>query len=135
MHWNTWVGGSDPNWGEGVELGCRTWYHVKAHHNGHNLSIETETLSSFVLEQDAVQILLGGPSPNLGEGVELGGRVWYPLKVLHIRYNLFVGTEMLSLSVCEPITIQILPGWDRPPIWPRGRTRALRVVPRETPPY
>ena len=34
----------------------------------------------------------------------------YPVKVLHIRYNLFAGTKMLSLSVFEPIAIQILHG-------------------------
>ena len=43
-------------------------------------------------------------------GVELGGRVWYPVKLLHISYNLFAGTEMLSLSVYEPIAIQMLQG-------------------------
>ena len=48
--------------------------------------------------------------PDLGEGVELGDRVWYPMKLLHISYNLFAGTEMLSLSVYEPIAIQILLG-------------------------
>ena len=40
--------------------------------------------------------------------------MWYPVKLLHISYNLFAGTEMLSLSVYEPIAIQILHG-DRPP--------------------
>ena len=34
--------------------------------------------------------------------------MWHPVKVLHIRYNLFAGTETLSLSVYEPIAIQIL---------------------------
>jgi len=36
--------------------------------------------------------------------------VWYRMKVLRIRYNLYAGTEPLSLSVYEPITIQILLG-------------------------
>ena len=40
--------GASPNLGEGVELGGRVWYPVKAHHNGRTLSIETDTLSSFV---------------------------------------------------------------------------------------
>ena len=52
--------------------------------------------------------------PDLGEGVELEGRVWYPVKLLHISYNLFTGTEMLSLSVYEPIAIQILLGGGEP---------------------
>ena len=32
----------------------------------------------------------------------------YPAKVSRIRYNLFAGTEMISLSVYEPIAVQIL---------------------------
>ena len=53
---------------------------------------------------------MGGDVPQCGRGVELGGRVWYPVKLLHISYNLFSGTEMLSLFVYEPIAIQILHG-------------------------
>ena len=46
---------------------------MKAHHNGHTLSFETVTLSCFVYEQDALQVLgLGEATPNLGDGVELG---------------------------------------------------------------
>ena len=49
--------------------------------------------------------------PKLGGGrVELGGRAWYNVKFLSIMYNLFAGTETLSLSVYEPIAIQILLG-------------------------
>ena len=66
--------------------------------------------------------------------MELGGRVYYPMKLLHISYNLFAGTEMQSLTVYELIAIQILLG-GRPPIWPRGQARGSGVVPRETPPY
>ena len=80
----------------------------------YNLFAGTKTLSISVYEPIAMQILLGEPSPNLGEGVELDCRVWYPLKVLHIMYNLFAGTEMLSLSVYEPIAIQILLGGPSP---------------------
>ena len=57
----------------------------------------------------------------------LGGRVWYSVKLLHISYNLFAGTEMLSLSVYEPIAIQILHGGDRPPIWGEGVELGGRV--------
>jgi len=62
--------------------------------------------------------------PDFGEGVELGGRVWYPMKLLHISSNVFAGTEMLSLSVYEPIAIQLLLGGGPPPIWSLGRARA-----------
>ena len=72
-------------------------------------------LSISVFEPIAIHISLGGASPNLGEGVELGGRVWYPVKLLHIRYNLFAGTKTVFLSVYEPIAMQILLG-DRPRI-------------------
>ena len=34
--------------------------------------------------------------------------MWYHVKLLHISYNLFAGTEMLFLSVYEPFAIQIL---------------------------
>ena len=57
-------------------------------------------------------MLLGEESQN-GEWIELGSQVRYPVKLLHIRYNLFAGTEMLSVSVYEPIAIQILIGWER----------------------
>ena len=53
---------------------------------------------------------------KLEEGVELTSRVWYPKKVIRIRHNLFAGTETLSLSVYEPIAIQILHGGPSP-IW------------------
>ena len=40
------------------------------------------------------------------------------MKLLHISYNSFAATEMLSLSVYEPIAIQML--LEGPsPIWPR----------------
>ena len=74
-------------------------------------------------------------TPRFGGRGGARGRVWYPLKLLHISYNLFAGTYMLSLSVYESIAIQILLWGDRPPMWPRGRARGLGVVPRETPPY
>ena len=67
-------------------------------------------LSLSVYEPIAIQILFGGPSLSLKEEVEIGGRVWYPVKLLHIRYNFFAGTEMLSLFVYEPIAIQVLWG-------------------------
>ena len=42
--------------------------------------------------------------------MELGGRVWYPMKLLHISHNLFAETEMLSLSVYETIAIKFYLG-------------------------
>ena len=59
----------------------------------------------------------------------------YPLKLLHISYNLFAETEMLYLSVYEPIAMQILLGGTVPPIWGRGRVRGSGVIPLESPPY
>ena len=87
----------------------------------------------------------------------------YPMKLLHIRYNLFAGTEMLSLFVYESIAKEMLMGnrgtprkspivgkicfrlrvnrkrnfaWgNRPPIWGGGRARGSGVAPRESPPY
>jgi len=48
-------------------------------------------------------------------GVELGGESnVLPLKVICSSYNLFAGTETLSLSVYKPIAIQILLGGPSP---------------------
>ena len=44
--------------------------------------------------------------------------VLVPVKVLHIRHNVFAGTETISLPVYEPIAIRVLWGWrDHPPYW------------------
>ena len=52
-------------------------------------------------------------TPIFGEGVELGGRVWYPMKLLHISDNLFAGTEMPRLRANRNKNF----AWgDRPPI-------------------
>ena len=51
--------------------------------------------------------------PVWGEG-RARGRVWYPVKLLRIRYNFFAGTEVLSLSVYEPIAKQIFHGGPSP---------------------
>ena len=37
--------------------------------------------------------------------------MWYPVKVLHIRHNLFAGAGTPSLSVHEPIAMRVL--WER----------------------
>ena len=76
-----------------------------------------------------------GPSPNLGEGVELEGHVWHPVKVLRIRSNLFNGTEMISLSVYETIAKEVLHGGTVPQFGGGGRARGSSVAPRESPPY
>ena len=52
------------------------------------------------------------------------------VKLLHISYNLFAGTEMLSLSVYEPIAIQIVLDGSSPNL-----AEGSGVVPRETPLY
>ena len=88
-----------PRFGEGVERGGRVWYPVKLLQISYNLFAGTEMLSLSVYEPIAIQIFLGGTVPQFGRRVELGSRVWYPMKLLHISYNLFVGTETLSLSV------------------------------------
>ena len=87
---------------------------MKLLHISYNLFAGTEMLSLSVYEPIAIQILLGGTVPQFGRGVELGGWVWCSVKLLHIRYNLFAGTERLSLSACEPIAIQMLLGGPSP---------------------
>ena len=78
-------------WGR-VEFGGRAWYNVKFLSIMYNFFAVTETLSLSVYEPIAIQILLGGIVPQFGRGVELGGREWYPVKLVHICYNLFAGT-------------------------------------------
>jgi len=45
------------------------------------------------------------PLPILGEWVELGGRVWYPVKAHHNAHNMSIETETLSLSAYEPMAL------------------------------
>ena len=84
-----------------------------------------------------IRVLLGGPSPrtHFGIGAELGGQVWYPLKVLHINHHLFAVTETISLSVYEPIAICVLWRDRAPPSGGRDGVRGSGVIPRESPPY
>ena len=71
---------------------------------GDNLPLE-------YIERFKCIFLLGVTVPQFWVGVELGSRVWwYSVKVLRIRCNLFAGTETLTLSVYEPITIHIFLG-------------------------
>ena len=95
------------------------WYHAKVLRIRCNLFAGTDTLSLSVYEPIAMHFLPGGTVPQFGEGVELGGHVWHPVKVHLIRSNLFAGIETLSLSVNEPIGKQILVGGTVPPIWGR----------------
>jgi len=37
--------------------------------------------------------------PSYGRGDEQGSRVWYPMKVLNIKHNLFAGTDTQSLRL------------------------------------
>jgi hypothetical protein len=67
-------------------------------------------LSLSVYEPIAKETLHGGTVPQFERGGRARGHVWHPAKVLRIRSNLFAGTEMLSLSVSEPIAKQILVG-------------------------
>jgi len=60
--------------------------------------------SLFVISSYAFQV-----------GAELGSRVCYPIKFLHIRYNMFAGTETLSLRFRVNRNANFALG-DRPPI-------------------
>ena len=85
--------------GEGVELEGRVRYPVKLLHIRYNLFAGNEMLFLSVYEPIAIHILFGGPSPNLGGGVELGGRMWYHMKAKHNGYNLYLETDALSRFV------------------------------------
>jgi hypothetical protein len=86
---------------------------VKVLHKRHNLFVATETvgLSLPVYKPIAIRVLWRNHPPFWG-GVELEGRMWYLVKVLHIKHNLFAGTETLSLALYEPIAMRFL--WGAP---------------------
>src|SRR5208282_3724223 len=54
-------------------------------------------------------------------------RVWYPVKALHIRYNLFAGTEKHYVSPFTSQSQNIFCMGDRPPIWEEGVELGGRV--------
>ena len=55
-------------------------------------------------EPIASRILLQGTVPIIfGEGMELGGRVWYSVKARHNMYNVSVGTVTLYLCDGKPV--------------------------------
>ena len=77
-------------WPRGRARG-RVWYPVKLLHISYNVFAVIEMLSLTVYEPIAIQVLLGGSRPQIwGEGVELGGRVWYPVKAHHNGHNLSI---------------------------------------------
>ena len=53
--------------------------------------VEIETITCSIEEPNAVQVYCGS-NPIAGEEVELGGRVWYPVKACHMSDNLSVET-------------------------------------------
>ena len=67
-------------------------------HISYNLFAGTEMLFLSVYEPFAIQILLEG-APQFGRGVELGGRVWYPVKAHHNGHNFSIYTDTLSRFV------------------------------------
>ena len=55
--------------------------------------------------------------------------MWYPVKVLYIRHNLFVGTETSYLSLYESIAIKMLLGSPSPNFGGRGGVGVDCVTP------
>ena len=74
-------------------------YLMKVVCGSYNLFAGTETLSLSVYEPIAIQILLGGPSPNLEGKGRVRGRVWYSVKARHTGHNFLLDTDTLSLFV------------------------------------
>ena len=63
-----------------------------------NLFAGTETLSLSVYVPIAKAIWLGGPSSKFwGKGVEIGGRVRYPMKAYRTVHIFLIETDTLSL--------------------------------------
>ena len=93
------------------------WHPVKVLLNMNNLCAGTETLSLSVYEPIIMHFFAWGTVPQFWEGVELGGRVCYHMKVLCSRLNLFAVTVFQH----------------NPHIWGRGGATVWIVVPRESP--
>ena len=98
--------GTVPKIWEWVELGVGCDTPRKSSRIRYNFLAGTEALLSPITSQSQCKFFLGGTVPQFWVGVELGGRVWHPVKVLLNRSNLCAGTETLSLSSYEPITMQ-----------------------------
>ena len=75
------------------------WYLVIVLDIRYNMFVGNETLSLSVYEAIAIQILLGGTVPNLGEGVGLEGGVWYPITAHRNGHNLSLETVAYSRFV------------------------------------
>ena len=67
-------------------------------------SVEIEAINRYLDEPIAMQIFCLGVCPPILDRVvvELGGRVWYRVKYLRIRYNLFAGADTLLLGGTVP---------------------------------
>ena len=95
-----WVGDRPPQFGGGGQARGACVAPLKVLRIRSNLFAGTETLSLSVNEPIAKQILSGGTVPPIWEeGVELGGRMWYPVKAHHTGHNLLIETDTLSLLV------------------------------------
>ena len=80
---------------------------------------ETPLLAAICLsvyEPIAIKNFAWGTVPKFGRGVELGGQVWYPLKVLHIKYKLFAWPNCYLSPFTSQSQYKVCLG-DRPPIW------------------
>ena len=93
----------------------------------------TETLSLRLRANRNTKFERGGPSLNLGGAVEPEGSGVVQRESSHIRYNLFAGTEALSLSIYGPIAMQIFAWGPSPNMGGRGGDGGSSVVPRESP--
>jgi hypothetical protein len=86
------------------------WYPVKALYIVDTICVLKPKLYLSPSTSQSPCAFCGVEASPFGGGVELGGRMWYPVKVLHIRHHLFAGTETLSLSVYEQIAMRVLRG-------------------------
>ena len=79
-------GGTFPQFGgEGRARGVACGTPRKSSVLGKICLLEPKRYLSPLTSQSQKQILVGGTVPQLGEEVELEGRVWHPAKVLRIR--------------------------------------------------
>jgi len=78
----------------------------------HNVSVETDTLYRTLYEPITITFNVGVRHKSTwGEGVEIGGRMSYPVKARTIAHKLSVQSETLSLSVYELDALHIFGLW------------------------
>ena len=97
-------------WEKEWNQGGRVWHSMKLLHISCNLLLEPKCYLSPIMSQSQYKFCLGDRPQIWPRGRAMGSGVVPRETPPYQSYNVFAETEMLSLSVYEPIAIQILLG-------------------------